>query len=500
MGDCTLGDGKEIQSMETFIQLISEREHWLLERILNYAKLHGYTEYTSPLEQTWRLSIEGINKALAAALSRNIPIGDVSLSISANEDPVAVFGMLTARSHRPRGVHPAMFLGLLKDYKLAYLELLAEEFTDERSTGKYRNVIERTFDRIEMAFCSEWSNIENDELIASLQRKNLDVNDEKNAYLTVFESLSSPIILIDDLGYIKNMNYHAAKLMDRSSIPGSGYYMTLRAESPTDQKRYDGFQITPQPRKRVDQAFPWLKETWRQVTSKRDLQRNTIECQFKRGGTTNFYEAKISRMLDVGKKYLGILLVLNDITERKQTEEKLRVLATTDPLTGINNRRHFFDLAQKEFQQARRYQRNLSVMVLDIDKFKQVNDSHGHSTGDDVLRAITAACASTLRSCDTLGRIGGEELAVVLPETTGKPAALAAERIRKTLAELLIPTDTGYLNITTSIGVACLRPSDETFDILLNRADKSLYEAKDRGRNCVVLESAKPSLSSVLSS
>ncbi len=179
------------------------------------------------------------------------------------------------------------------------------------------------------------------------------------------------------------------------------------------------------------------------------------------------------------------LIAQRDLTERlKKLNVELEALATTDSLTGINNRRNFFNLAADEIARAKRYQRPLTALMIDIDRFKNVNDKHGHAVGDMVLKAIAQACITTLRETDVLGRLGGEEFAILLPET--EDGREQADRLRRTIERMRTALDDGTdLNVTVSIGVAAARPEDATIDDVLGRADGALYQAKQRGRNCV---------------
>jgi len=177
-----------------------------------------------------------------------------------------------------------------------------------------------------------------------------------------------------------------------------------------------------------------------------------------------------------------------DITDRKMLENQLRILATTDPLTGAYNRRTFFELGSAEFTRSLRYKHGLSVLMLDIDHFKLVNDSYGHNVGDITLSTLVANCMGVLRSIDVLGRIGGEEFSVILPHTSGQEAMLVAERLRQVIEKNVMETDNAVFFITVSIGVAEIKQDDLTIDDILRRADRALYAAKNQGRNRVEME------------
>jgi diguanylate cyclase (GGDEF)-like protein/PAS domain S-box-containing protein len=181
----------------------------------------------------------------------------------------------------------------------------------------------------------------------------------------------------------------------------------------------------------------------------------------------------------------AVLVSLNDISQRKQLEAELFAQANTDALTGISNRRHFMIQAEQELRRAQRFERPLSVMMIDLDFFKQVNDTYGHAAGDTVLEKVVQTALESLRQSDTMGRLGGEEFAVLLPETDRRAAADAAERLRAHLAETPIDIGLKKLICTASVGVATLDRLDDSIDDLLRRADEALLRAKRNGRNRV---------------
>lgn len=206
------------------------------------------------------------------------------------------------------------------------------------------------------------------------------------------------------------------------------------------------------------------------------------EIELKDGRTIE----RISRGLrgDHGE-YLGRVWFFRDISEQKKAEAALRELAWRDPLTGLLNRRHFYERAGEELVRAQRYGHPLALLMLDLDYFKQINDQHGHAVGDAVLEAIGRRWNTLSRQVDILARIGGEEFSMLLPDTELEGACQVAERLRSCVAEQGIATSEGEVSCTVSIGVSIVRASDNKIDELMHRADEALYRAKDLGRNRV---------------
>jgi len=169
-----------------------------------------------------------------------------------------------------------------------------------------------------------------------------------------------------------------------------------------------------------------------------------------------------------------------------QLHAEVQKQAITDTLTGFYNRRGFTELGRREVERTLRFGHSLSAMMLDIDMFKQINDIHGHLTGDRVLMGVTHRCAQELRQIDLLGRYGGDEFVVLLPETSVENACRVAERLRTTIATIPFTANGKPLHITISVGVACMQDGCKTLEDLMDRADGALYQAKENGRNRVV--------------
>ena len=180
------------------------------------------------------------------------------------------------------------------------------------------------------------------------------------------------------------------------------------------------------------------------------------------------------------------MLTYWDVTDLIRNAEQLEQLATFDAMTGLFNRRHFLSLADAEWGRFQRYHRSLTMLMLDIDHFKQINDRYGHAVGDEALCTVARACQESKRSPDLVGRVGGEELAMLLPETDIVQAGVVAERIRSKIADQITVHPRGNFRVTVSIGMASATLSMSGIHALMQTADRALYRAKEMGRNRVV--------------
>jgi len=205
-------------------------------------------------------------------------------------------------------------------------------------------------------------------------------------------------------------------------------------------------------------------------------------------GEERWFEGRIALMEKDRSGHSKVVFIANEVSERVQLYQKVQRLATQDPLTGCFNRRHFFERAEQEMQRSLRYSRPLALVMMDIDEFKQVNDRFGHPVGDEALCSLVRLCQGQMRAIDLLGRYGGDEFAILMPETTLEGARQAAERLREDIQQMAIATPDGTCSMTVSIGVADLSGgSKETakLDGLVRRADQALYAAKSAGQNSV---------------
>ncbi|MFD1694886.1 GGDEF domain-containing protein [Roseibium aestuarii] len=214
---------------------------------------------------------------------------------------------------------------------------------------------------------------------------------------------------------------------------------------------------------------------------------------YRKDGSILWVEGAAHRLVDAQGNPNGIVINMRDISQRMKLKEDLEALARTDGLTGLANRRSFDEMLEKEWAIARREKSHLSLLVIDLDYFKSVNDSYGHQVGDECLRAVGDILRSTARRpADLVARYGGEELAVILPRTHEDGAQTLAEYIRLALQDLKIPNEMNEAHgrvLTLSVGVAtalCLNSATHsTKESLISCADQALYKAKMGGRNRV---------------
>jgi diguanylate cyclase (GGDEF)-like protein/PAS domain S-box-containing protein len=201
-------------------------------------------------------------------------------------------------------------------------------------------------------------------------------------------------------------------------------------------------------------------------------------------------------VFSANRQLTGVGEINTDITERKKldaalrlSEHEMRLLASTDPLTGAKNQRSFFISGNQELARSKRYHRPLSILMMDIDHFKTINDNHGHAAGNAVLKSMVSICHKALREQDILGRLGGEEFGIILPEIEIGAAYKIAERLRKRLMGLQTKTKTktSILYFTVSIGVMQCKQDTPTLEDALSQADQALYKAKQQGRNLVCI-------------
>ena len=199
--------------------------------------------------------------------------------------------------------------------------------------------------------------------------------------------------------------------------------------------------------------------------------------------SAQWFEGRVYPIKDHSGGINSVVWLAINITERKQLEKQLKELSEKDALTGAYNRRYFTQIFDKEFAIAQRYKNKLSVLLIDIDNFKEVNDTYGHNGGDAVLKRFVIFCEEILRESDLFSRYGGEEFIVMLASTPSLGAAIIAERIRANIEEMSVTYKKQTIKFTISIGISLVLDTDTNSNAVLTRADSALYQAKKNGRN-----------------
>ena len=301
---------------DALAQLVRENEEWLMERILDYARRTGFTDYTSTLKEAWRLSISGITSSILLALNSSPDIPDLTPQYHYGSDPVSLFGITEAKNHRKRGISLAMFSGLFKYYRQSYLDLVEEKGQPELDKAWSSRFIQRIFDIIEIAFCVEWSGGDPDRQIHQLQVMNRQMTNEKNKYLTIFESLPSPAIIARPDGLIDNLNRLAMSYFNAESGVGGYYYKNVEhTVEDSAELPYAAGTDTPS----IETLFPWLADEFRQFASG-NLDRKRLIKHIEIYKKPFTFRVRFSEIFDVSRKFSGIVIVLEDITRLEQVE------------------------------------------------------------------------------------------------------------------------------------------------------------------------------------
>ncbi len=434
-----------------------ENMQWLMDRVIYLAVKHNYIEYASTQEQTWLSSIQGLTKALRAYSQ-----AERSLALNADDamqDPTSVYGRQMARNHRRRGTQMSIFVGLMKYYRLAYLDFSEAFFPPEHQTATH-NLICQFFDRLEVAVFLEWSKTHKaaDKLVEELEQDNRNLINEKNKYKTIFEHLPIAVILLDAQNKVSNINQAASVLFPEAS-------QAIISGRPAKGK-----------------SFLWLHEEIEEFVKSND-NHSRFERTFVIGSQPKHFDVRLVRLFDVAERFYGSIAILYDITERKTAEEAIWHQAYHDSLTGLPNRILFKDRLNTALAQATRESHKLAVMFLDLDRFKNINDTLGHASGDKFLQSIAIRLTKCIRSSDTVARLGGDEFTLLLPHIHSEEDAFKiAQKIIDNFKEPWIVGGHEFY-ISPSIGISTFPNDGEDAETLMKHADTAMYRAKEQGNN-----------------
>lgn len=448
--------------MEKLKGIILDSEEILVEKILNYAKERNYVKYTSTLKEAWRISIAGLSKALIKVIEKSNSIPEMGPDDDFSKSEVAEFGIIEAQKHRSKGVTVGMFLGLMKYYHQAYIDLINESNFLPEEKEYFSQYIKRFFDHIELGFTVEWAELSEKQKSKELQEANRKMTNKKNKYLTIFESMYDPIILVDKNNNIENINHKAAEIFLNEVTSGMKYYSKIN----------------------TDKELDWLNEElikFIDLNKNETLQEKTIET--KAGQKT--FLVKFKKMLDVSEKYSGTIIVFYDMTERIKIERELKVqhkklefYAFTDPMTGVSNRRTGLMILEKERALVSRRDTPLSICFVDVDGLKTVNDTYGHTEGDLLINFIASSIKSSVREIDTVSRIGGDEFLVIFPNCYEFDAKKVVGRVCDKLEEYNKKGEKPF-KYSFSYGIIeVTRDSKLSPNDVIKAADEKMYEDK----------------------
>lgn len=284
------------------------------------------------------------------------------------------------------------------------------------------------------------------------------------------EELKSIFDHLPDIFYRTNMQGIVTKIS-----PACYHILGYRPEEMLGTA-LSGYYINPDERQKISQAI---------ISGGGKATRVEAALKHKNGSTVWISTSAFVRC-DRDGQPIFIEGVARDVSDHKQIENQLIAISRTDGLTGVYNRGYFMDRAEEVINMMKRYQRPASMIIADLDHFKTINDNHGHHAGDLALKTFTDACRREIREHDILGRLGGEEFGLLLPETAIQHGKVLAERIRNAVAAISIPLVDRMIGITVSIGLVELSTNDASLESVMRRADLAMYQAKSRGRNQVV--------------
>lgn len=442
--------------MKYLQELIEANETWLTERVLGLAQAHGYTADSSTLELPWRASVCGFSDPMRTMLSENRSPPEISRDTATRADLIAAFSVEEARLHRLRGVPLHQFMGLTKYYRRAYLDLIETRVPPGEEAEACKRFINLFFDNSEIAVCLDWEQQISDDDRRRVAETNVHLTKEKNRYLTIFESLNSPIILVDTAGKLVNRNLAASLLFDDAARAGEGYYRPETATEPV--RRIEGLIA--------------------QLDGYADA-----EIQLETRGGPRTFQIKTQEMLDVSEKFTGTVVILTDITELRNAQEaseganraKSAFLATMSheirtPINGILGIGQLLREAPLYDLQSTYIDALLTSGELLLEQVNAVLDYSKLEAGDTGLRPVPFAPRELVRRIERLSvgevRRRGLELVAEVSDACPETVLGDCEKIQRILVNLVSNavkfTETGSvsLSVTQEDGRICFAVRD----------------------------------------
>lgn len=450
--------------MQALIDLIRQNQSFLVHRILHYASVHHYLKYTYTLEKAWVTAITGLSEAIISAVAEHGQIPEIEAVQDKNSSSLCAFGIDQARRHRDRGISLDLFLGLMKYYRRSFTDLVYESELGAVDKKEYLVILRQYFDLMELCFCREWCALPQEQYVEQLRDANLELMNLKNKYLTIFESMSTPVIMTDTDDRIVNMN-RAARRFFQDTIQVSDDLCCNVNFTGSDNGRFEA-------------VLPWIAEDLEEFCQQNMIERRTEKDYLSPGGQIRNMVVQMQRMLDINGKFSGTIVTLFDMTEQKCVEEQLRYMSFHDPMTGLFNRTYY----EEELIRASGGRYNpFGVIACDIDGLKLVNDTLGHHAGDQLITTVGGILMGCFRKCDVAARIGGDEFSVLMANNDSSHVQEACLRLRDRVAQH--NRNQPKIPVSLSVGWAVGNVFHQRdISALIKKADVQMYEEKRTNR------------------
>lgn len=450
--------------MQALIDLIKQNQSFLVQRILHYARVHHYVKYTSTLEEAWSTSISGLSNAIVSALVEDGQIPEIEAIQDEKNSLLCSFGIDEARRHRNRGISLELYLGLMKYYRRAYMDLVHESKFKTADKRTCLLILRQYFDLMELYFCREWCSLPQEQYTEQLRSANLELMNLKNKYLTIFESMSTPVILTDTDDRIVNMNQAARRFFQDTIQVSNFLYYNINGQG--------------QENGRFEAVLPWIAEDLEEFCQQNMIERRTEKDYLTSDGETKNMVVQLQRMLDISGKFAGTIVTLFDMTEQKRVEEQLRYMSFHDPMTGLFNRTYY----EEELIRASGGRYNpFGVISCDIDGLKLVNDTLGHHAGDQLITTVGGILMGSFRKSDVAARIGGDEFSILMANNDSGYLQQACFRLRERVAQhnRIQPKIPVSVSVGWAIGNVF---NHREISALIRKADVQMYEEKRMNR------------------
>ena len=415
---------RQQQAWNVFERALNDYRDWLVERVLGYARQHGYTNYSSTLIAAWQTSIDGFTQSLRSAWKNGLP--QISAKANYLEESLAAFPLEVARTHWERGISLSLFLGMMKYYQQTYMDLLRELPLPVNTKGILRRFIAQAFDYMELACCAEWVRQTEADKVDAMRGRNVTLTNEKLKYLTIFESLHDPVVFFDRQGHIENINTAAQQTFIGPDLPGAMYY---------------------------GHRHPVELESLLQSLLLNESREAVTECELLIHGQVRSFVVKMRRMLDVSNRFAGAVVVFNDVTELKLAQQiaaradraKSAFLATASheirtPLNGLLGATELLGITELNEVQSNYLDvvRSCGATLLDVlnDVLDYSKQEAGMESAEQARFNLREIIDDVIKVIDYQTKLKPIELIVDFPETLPDCFVGDAAKLRRALLNL----------------------------------------------------------------